>query len=107
MLAARFCPKYTRFTLRTMTTAVTRPREESPLGDSPSAKRLKVDISDQTAEEMRLPIERPKTYEHELDYRDKLVLAPMVRTGSCEFGKRSCADDQCLWYVILCTGPDL
>lgn len=34
--------------------------------------------------EMRLPIEFEKTYEHELDYRNKLVLAPMVRTGSCE-----------------------
>ncbi|WVQ95833.1 hypothetical protein IAU59_002932 [Kwoniella sp. CBS 9459] len=33
-------------------------------------------------EQMRLPIEFPKTYENELDYREKLVLAPMVRTGS-------------------------
>lgn len=36
------------------------------------------------AREMGLPIEFEKTYEHELDYRKKLVLAPMVRTGSCE-----------------------
>lgn len=34
--------------------------------------------------EMGLPIEFERTYEHELDYRNKLVLAPMVRTGSCE-----------------------
>jgi hypothetical protein len=34
--------------------------------------------------EMGLPIEHVKTYENELDYRNKLVLAPMVRTGSCE-----------------------
>ncbi|WVF68294.1 hypothetical protein IAT40_003059 [Kwoniella sp. CBS 6097] len=33
-------------------------------------------------EQMALPIEFSKTYENELDYREKLVLAPMVRTGS-------------------------
>ena len=35
-------------------------------------------------EEMEKPIEIVKTYERELDYENKLVLAPMVRTGSCE-----------------------
>lgn len=35
-------------------------------------------------EEMQKPIEVLKTYERELDYENKLVLAPMVRTGSCE-----------------------
>jgi hypothetical protein len=34
--------------------------------------------------EMGLPFEFEKKYEHEIDYRNKLVLAPMVRTGSCE-----------------------
>lgn len=34
--------------------------------------------------EMSLPVEHVKTYDHELDYRNKLVLAPMVRTGSCK-----------------------
>jgi len=34
--------------------------------------------------EMSLPFEFEKKYENELDYRNKLVLAPMVRTGSCE-----------------------
>lgn len=34
--------------------------------------------------EMGLPVEYVRTYKHELDYRNKLVLAPMVRTGSCE-----------------------
>jgi hypothetical protein len=34
--------------------------------------------------EMALPIEHVKSYKHELDYRNKLVLAPMVRTGSCK-----------------------
>nr|XP_031857703.1 uncharacterized protein CI109_006863 [Kwoniella shandongensis]KAA5524775.1 hypothetical protein CI109_006863 [Kwoniella shandongensis] len=33
-------------------------------------------------EQMSLPIEFPKSYERELEYREKLVLAPMVRTGS-------------------------
>ncbi|OCF31727.1 tRNA-dihydrouridine synthase 2 [Kwoniella heveanensis BCC8398] len=33
-------------------------------------------------EQMSLPIEYPKSYENELDYKEKLVLAPMVRTGS-------------------------
>lgn len=35
-------------------------------------------------EEMAKPIEVVKTYEKELEYENKLVLAPMVRTGSCE-----------------------
>ncbi len=33
-------------------------------------------------EQTRLPIEFQRDYEYELDYRNKLVLAPMVRTGS-------------------------
>nr|XP_018260303.1 tRNA-dihydrouridine synthase 2 [Kwoniella dejecticola CBS 10117]OBR82461.1 tRNA-dihydrouridine synthase 2 [Kwoniella dejecticola CBS 10117] len=33
-------------------------------------------------EQMNLPIEYPKSYQKELDYREKLVLAPMVRTGT-------------------------
>ncbi|WWD04601.1 hypothetical protein V865_002672 [Kwoniella europaea PYCC6329] len=37
-------------------------------------------------EQMSLPIEFPKTYENELNYRDKLVLAPMVRTGTSVTG---------------------
>lgn len=35
-------------------------------------------------EQMELPIEHVKKYEHEVEYRNKLVLAPMVRSGSCE-----------------------
>jgi len=34
--------------------------------------------------EMGLPFEFEKKYENEIDYRNKLVLAPMVRTGSCK-----------------------
>lgn len=40
--------------------------------------------------EMGLPIEFEKKYEHELDYRNKLVLAPMVRTGSCKSVNQIC-----------------
>jgi hypothetical protein len=52
--------------------------------------------------EMALPFEYEKKYTHELDYRNKLVLAPMVRTGSCKLSRKvmqvTIADDQCLWY---------
>jgi hypothetical protein len=58
-------------------------------------------------EEMQKPIEVLKTYERELDYENKLVLAPMVRTGSCEFfaffNLITYADtlSQCLWFVSI------
>lgn len=58
-------------------------------------------------EEMAKPIEVLKTYERELDYENKLVLAPMVRTGSCEFSRLSVPvsmlipHQQCLWFVFL------
>ncbi|EIW71544.1 hypothetical protein TREMEDRAFT_42909 [Tremella mesenterica DSM 1558] len=39
-------------------------------------------ISEMIEKIMSSPIEHPRTYIHELDYRNKLVLAPMVRTGS-------------------------
>lgn len=45
-----------------------------------------VDEAQLVREQMALPIEHVKTYEYELEYRNKLVLAPMVRSGSCEFG---------------------
>ncbi|TYJ52955.1 hypothetical protein B9479_006424 [Cryptococcus floricola] len=34
------------------------------------------------AEQMDLPVEVSREYENDIDYREKLVLAPMVRTGS-------------------------
>lgn len=39
-------------------------------------------LADLVEEEMAKPIEVPKTYEKEISYENKLVLAPMVRTGS-------------------------
>lgn len=72
-------------------------RSRSP---SPSAKRIKLTHQASTAttaypapdaslealieQEMALPIEVRKTYNREIEYENKLVLAPMVRTGSCE-----------------------
>ena len=48
-----------------------------PSGSSPIER-------DVVEEEMKLPVEFPRDYAQELDYRNKLVLAPMVRTGSRE-----------------------
>jgi hypothetical protein len=42
-------------------------------------------IAEQVKAEMALPMERTLKYENELDYSNKLVLAPMVRSGSCEY----------------------
>jgi hypothetical protein len=94
----------------------------SPTEDSRPVKRIKTGLnspklsSDGTVsgstesseaamveEEMRLPPDFSKIYTHELDYCKKLVLAPMVRTGSCELvhpansGCKS-ADSQCQWW---------
>ena len=41
---------------------------------------------------MKQPMEVKKSYEFEIDYRDKLVLAPMVRSGTRE----SLQDD--IWF---------
>jgi hypothetical protein len=35
-------------------------------------------------EEMSKPVEFSREYEVEVEYRDQLVLAPMVRTGTCK-----------------------
>lgn len=90
------------------------------LPDSPRAmKRQKLDHEEQPVassstspseteaerveREMNSPIEFVKTYDYELDYRNKLVLAPMVRTGSCKLShvsiECSAAADrmQCRW----------
>jgi hypothetical protein len=76
-------------------------RSNSPLNEERSSKRPRIDNvipveilapeneAELVEEEMKLPIEISRTYEHELDYRNKLVLAPMVRTGSCEYASRN------------------
>jgi tRNA-dihydrouridine synthase 2 len=56
--------------------------DEQPIA-SPSKPTSETE-AERVEREMGLPIEFVKMYEHELDYRNKLVLAPMVRTGSCE-----------------------
>lgn len=56
---------------------------------------------------MSLPIEVRKTYAREIEYENKLVLAPMVRTGSCKsatlFFPEIVKIDlflQCRWYAL-------
>jgi len=48
-----------------------------PRDDVPTAEELAA-----IEEIMASEIEHPKSYAHEVEYRDKLVLAPMVRTGT-------------------------
>lgn len=89
-------------------------RSSSPSTDEPIAKRARVDGSErprlptsavtteqhlspdessvpceseaaEVERQMALPVEYPRTYATELDYRNKLVLAPMVRTGTRTF----------------------
>ncbi len=43
-----------------------------------------IDEVDSIEEQMAIPAEFTRSYAHELDYRNKLVLAPMVRTGTCK-----------------------
>jgi hypothetical protein len=59
--------------------------------------------------EMGLPSEFEKKYENEIDYRNKLVLAPMVRTGSCKSNSyllavRARADDSAYGTTIILVG---
>jgi hypothetical protein len=43
-----------------------------------------VNLDELVEREMKASIEVPRTYAREIDYENKLVLAPMVRTGSSE-----------------------
>lgn len=68
-----------------------RPTKRAKMSDDPSCTTsAAVDMSptDEAAlveSIMADPLEYPKAaYYHDLDYRDKLVLAPMVRSGTCE-----------------------
>ena len=71
-------------------TAPTEPAQASSSSSSnpPSSATLNLNENetlDQLVElEMRGDIEVPRTYTREIDYENKLVLAPMVRTGSSE-----------------------
>lgn len=57
----------------------------NPEAESHGDERAVMSEAEMVEKEMGLPIEFVKTYKHELDYRNKLVLAPMVRTGSCKW----------------------
>jgi hypothetical protein len=54
---------------------------------------VKMSEAELVEREMALPFEYEKKYTHELDYRNKLVLAPMVRTGSCKLPRDKDAGD--------------
>lgn len=54
-------------------------KESSPLVLDGAELAIKTD------EEMALPVDFSKSYTPPLDYRNKLVLAPMVRSGTCEY----------------------
>jgi tRNA-dihydrouridine synthase 2 len=54
-------------------------KESSPLVLDGAELAIKTDA------EMALPVEFSKSYTPPLDYRNKLVLAPMVRSGTCEY----------------------
>jgi hypothetical protein len=55
-------------------------------------------LDDLVERETNGDIEVPRTYTKEIDYENKLVLAPMVRTGSSEFPKASRYE---LWFGWL------
>ncbi|ORY34781.1 hypothetical protein BCR39DRAFT_461747 [Naematelia encephala] len=60
-------------------------RSPSPVGSEAPSKRPRLAVDPEANlvdEQMALPLEYIKSYDRELDYRNKLVLAPMVRTGT-------------------------
>jgi len=87
---SRILPSFVRFCRMPVATSSRSVSPERP------AKKAKLDVDVQPSavvdehelveREMALPIEFPKTYKNEIDYRNKLVLAPMVRSGSCAYG---------------------
>lgn len=84
-------PLYTYFMLHRYLLKAIMPvsaRSRSPeLGRVIKRQKIGTEV-DLVEDEMCKPVEYTKTYEHELDYRNKLVLAPMVRTGSCRLSRR-------------------
>jgi hypothetical protein len=83
-----------RFSVMPVSTALAS-HARSPTSDDRPIKRVKLEEVEercQVEQEMALPIEFVKAYEHELEYRNQLVLAPMVRTGSCKMSVVVVAD---------------
>jgi hypothetical protein len=64
--------------------AAKRPRAEEVLYNE--AERTEAELVE---EQMTGGVEAVKSYANELDYRNKLVLAPMVRTGSRKSVRRA------------------
>lgn len=56
---------------------------------STSTSEEKDTLNELVEREMSGDIEVPRTYTREIDYENKLVLAPMVRTGSSEFPRKA------------------
>ena len=76
--------------------AIKRQKLDHAAEDSGEVKQSTATVTEaELAErEMALPFEFEKKYTHELDYRNKLVLAPMVRTGSRELFELGDGDKQ-------------
>ena len=60
---------------RSVSTEEDRPGKVPRIDNDIAAVRSVADL-------MAMPLKRTREYDNELDYRNKLVLAPMVRTGS-------------------------
>lgn len=59
----------------------------SPSPDIPRKRPRIQEEPNSLQDEMSKPVEYAKVYDNELEYRNKLVLAPMVRTGSRELNR--------------------
>jgi hypothetical protein len=81
MLGRPFSILYPRFT-SAMTTLGVRQRSSSPAVERPS--KLPRSEAEHLDSIMADPVEVPSRAVQPLDYRNKLVLAPMVRTGTRE-----------------------
>ena len=70
-------------------TAPTEQAQASSSSIPTSTSEEKDTLNELVEREMSGDIEVPRTYTREIDYENKLVLAPMVRTGSSEFPRKA------------------
>ena len=70
-------------------TAPTEQAQASSSSIPTSISEEKDTLNELVEREMSGEIEVPRTYTREIDYENKLVLAPMVRTGSSEFPRKA------------------
>ena len=76
-------------TPRDFPTAPTEQAQASSSSIPTSISEEKDTLNELVEREMSGEIEVPRTYTREIDYENKLVLAPMVRTGSSEFPRKA------------------